>query len=86
MGNERALITKKDQGEGLVGKGAWCQAEQLEFESQDPSGGRREMVPMSCSLIFTHKHINANGKTKKITGHAFRPKAQEALAEAGQFI
>ena len=25
------------------------------------------MVPTSCSLIFTHKHINANGKTKKIT-------------------
>lgn len=69
-----------------MGKGAWCQAEQLEFESQDPSGGRREMVPTSCSLISTHKHIKANGKTKKITGHAFSPNAQEALAEAGQFL
>lgn len=40
---------------GSVGKGAHCQAQQPEFHSQDPYGGRRkEQIPTECAMTFTY--------------------------------
>lgn len=58
LGQSNHLSSLWGWQDGSVGKGACCQARDLEFNPWDSRGGRKELALISCTVTYTHTHTN----------------------------